>query len=41
MRKIAFIGGGMGPLSPEHERRQQILRDVASPGTQVDMYGGK
>lgn len=41
MRKIAFIGGGMGPLSPELTRRLNILRSVAAPDTQVDMYGGK
>lgn len=41
MRKIAFISGGYGPLSPEMERRHGILQAAASPGTQVDMYGGK
>jgi allantoin racemase len=41
MRKIAFIGGGMGPLSPELERRQEILRNTASPETRIDYYGGK
>lgn len=41
MRKIAFISGGHGPLSPELRRRHSILQGAASPGTQVDMYGGK
>ena len=41
MRKIAFIAGGYGPLPPEMKRRQAILQAAASPGTQLDMYGGK
>jgi allantoin racemase len=41
LRKIAFISGGFGPLSPEMNRRHGILKAAASPGTQVDMYGGK
>ncbi len=41
MRKIAFIGGGKGSLSPELARRQEILRKTASPDTQIDYYGGK
>ncbi len=41
MRKIAFISGGYGPLSSELKRRHAILQAAASPGTQVDMYGGK
>ena len=41
MRKIAFIGGGIGPLPPELVRRQEILRKTASSDTQIDYYGGK
>ena len=41
MRKIAFIAGGFGPLSPEMKRRLGILQSAASTGTQIDMYGGK
>jgi allantoin racemase len=41
MRKIAFIAGGHGPLSPELKRRLSILQAAASQGTQIDMYGGK
>ena len=41
MRKIAFISGGYGPLSPEMRRRQAILQAAALPDTRVDMYGGK
>jgi len=41
MRKIAFLAGGHGPLSPELKRRHQILMSAATPGTQIDMYGGK
>ena len=41
MRKIAFISGGFGPLSPEMVRRHGVLQSAASSGTQVDMYGGK
>lgn len=41
MRKIAFITGGYGPLSPELKRRYAILQNAASTGTRVDMYCGK
>jgi allantoin racemase len=41
MRKIAFISGGMGPLSPEMKRRHSILQASATSGTRIDMYGGK
>jgi len=41
MRKIAFLAGGYGPLSPELSRRHQFLMSSATPGTQIDMYGGK
>jgi allantoin racemase len=41
MRKIAFISGGMGPLSPEMKRRHGILQAAAFSDTQIDMYGGK
>jgi allantoin racemase len=41
MRKIAFLSGGYGPLSPEHKRRHKILLSAANPGTKIDMYGGK
>jgi allantoin racemase len=41
MRKIAFIAGGFGPLSPELKRRLGILQSAASEDTQIDMYGGK
>lgn len=41
MRRIAFIAGGYGPLPPELKRRHAILQAAASPGTQIDMYGGK
>ena len=41
MRKIAFLAGGYGPLSPEAERRHKILMSAATSGTQIDMYGGK
>jgi allantoin racemase len=41
MRKIAFISGGYGPLSPELKRRHAILQAAASPGTRIDMYGGR
>jgi allantoin racemase len=40
MRKIAFLSGGKGPLSPVLTRRYEILQSAANPGTQVDMYGG-
>jgi allantoin racemase len=41
MRKIAFISGGFGPLSPEMKRRHGVLQSAASSDTRVDMYGGK
>ncbi len=41
MKKIAFISGGYGPLSPEMERRQKILKAVTTPGHQIEFYGGK
>jgi len=41
MRKIAFISGGFGPLSPEMKRRHGVLQAAASSDTQIDMYGGK
>lgn len=41
MRKIAFLAGGKGPLSPELVRRNKILQSAATAGTKVDMYGGK
>lgn len=40
MRKIAFLAGGFGPLSPELERRHQFLMGAATSGTAIDMYGG-
>jgi allantoin racemase len=40
MRKIAFLAGGSGKLSPELVRRNQILQSATTCGTQVDMYGG-
>ncbi|MFP3951741.1 MAG: aspartate/glutamate racemase family protein [Candidatus Bathyarchaeia archaeon] len=41
MRKIAFLmaSASTGDLSGELERRQGILRDIASPGTAIDIYG--
>ena len=41
MKKIAYISGGYGPLSPEMERRQKILKAVTTPGHQIEFYGGK
>lgn len=41
MKKIAFISGGYGPLSPEMERRQKILMSVTTPGHKIEFYGGK
>ena len=40
MRKIAYISGGLGPLSPSMERVQKFLRSVASPDTVIDVYSG-
>ena len=41
MRKIAFLSGGKGSLSPELDRRHNVIKSAATSGTQVDMYGGK
>jgi allantoin racemase len=41
MRKIAFLAGISGPLSPEQKRRREFLTSVATIGTQIDMYGSK
>jgi allantoin racemase len=41
MRKIAFLSGGKGPLSPEMKRRKKVLESVANTGTDIHMYGGK
>ena len=41
MRKIAFLAGGKGPLSPVLTKRHGILMSAATAGTQIDMYGGK
>jgi allantoin racemase len=40
MRKIAFLSGGFGPLSPVLEKRHQFLIAAATEGTVIDMYGG-
>ena len=40
MRKIAFLSGGFGPLSPVLEKRHQFLMAAATEGTEIDMYGG-
>jgi allantoin racemase len=40
MRKIAFLAGGKGPLSPVLVKRHEILQSASTLGTQVDMYGG-
>lgn len=41
MRKIAFLmaSASTGALSGELERRQDILREIASPETEIDIYG--
>ncbi len=41
MRKIAFLmeGASTGRLSGELARRQGILQEVASPGTEIDIFG--
>ncbi len=41
MRKIAFLAGSAvtGKLSETMTKRQDILRSIASPGTQIDMFG--
>ena len=41
MKKIAFLAGGNGPLSPELTKRKNILQSVANRDTVIDMYGGK
>ena len=41
MKKIAFLAGGKGPLSPELHRRHAILQSAANQNTVIDMYGGK
>ena len=40
MRKIAFLSGGFGPLSPVLEKRHRFLMAAATEGTVIDMYGG-
>ena len=41
MRKIAFLmaSASTGKLSGELKRREKILRDIASPDTQIDIFG--
>jgi allantoin racemase len=41
MRKIAFLmaSAATGKLSGELARRQDILREIASPETQIDIFG--
>ena len=41
MRKIAFLmaSASTGRLSGELARREKILRSIASPGTQIDIFG--
>ncbi len=41
MRKIAFLmeGASTGRLSGELARRQRLLREIASPGTEIDIFG--
>jgi allantoin racemase len=41
MRKIAFLMAGActGNLSGELARREKILRSLAGPGTQIDIFG--
>lgn len=41
MRKIAFLmeGAATGQLSGELSRREKILRKIASPGTDIDIFG--
>ncbi len=41
MRKIAFLmaSASTGKLSGELARREKILRSIASPGTQIDIFG--
>ncbi len=41
MRKIAFLmeGASTGRLSGELARREGLLREIASPGTEIDIFG--
>jgi allantoin racemase len=41
MRKIAFLmaSASTGKLSGELARREEILRGIASPGTEIDIFG--
>jgi allantoin racemase len=41
MRKIAFLmaSASTGRLSGELARREEILRSIASPGTEIDIFG--
>ncbi len=41
MRKIAFLvpTAATGKLSGELARREKVLRSIASPGTQIDIFG--
>ena len=41
MRKIAFLmaSASTGKLSGELARREKILRSIASPDTQIDIFG--
>jgi len=41
MRKIAFLmpSAATGKLSGELARREEILRSIASPGTQIEIFG--
>jgi allantoin racemase len=41
MRKIAFLVGDSGPLSPEIRRRRKILMTAATSKSKIDMYGSK
>jgi allantoin racemase len=41
MRKIAYLmeGASTGRLSGELARREKVLREIASPGTEIDIFG--
>jgi allantoin racemase len=41
MRKIAFLmeGASTGRLSGDLARREGLLREIASPGTEIDIFG--
>jgi Asp/Glu/hydantoin racemase len=41
MRKIAFLmeGAATSQLSGELARREKILREIASPSTEIDIFG--